>query len=82
MRVIPVLLAAAVFTAIPLAAASAADGCPAGMKRECKPQPYPPKAPAACRCVVDPSAQGSGNQGKAEIKKKNVPQATKRNQPQ
>lgn len=83
MRFVPVFAAALLLSMLPLAAPAAAkDGCPAGMKRECKPQSYPPKAPPACRCVADPSSQGSGNQGKAEIKKKNVPQATKTSKPQ
>jgi hypothetical protein len=82
MRIVPVVCAALLLSLVPLAApAHAKDGCPAGMKRECKPQSYPPKAPPACRCVADPSNQGSGNQGKAEIKKKNVPQAQQNKKP-
>ena len=83
MRTIPVLVTALLFTAIPFAApASAKDGCPAGMIKECKPTAYTPKkGEQPCRCVTDPSNQGSGNQGKAEIKKKNVPQAKKTKTP-
>ncbi len=82
MRIFPVLATALLLTVIPLAApAMAKDGCPAGMKRECKQQSYPPKAPPACRCVVDPSNPGSGNQGKAEVKKSNVPQVKKSKSP-
>ena len=82
MRVMSVFAAAILLSVLPLASPAAAkDGCPAGMKRECKAQSYPPKAPLACRCVADPASQGSGNQGKAEIQKKNVPQATKTNKP-
>lgn len=82
MRIVPLFATALFFVAVPFAApVLAKDGCPPGMKRECKPQSYPPKAPPACRCVVDPSSSGSGNQGKAEVKKSNVPQVKKNKTP-
>ena len=82
MRTLTILATALVLVAIPLSApAVAKDGCPAGMKRECMPQSYPPKAPPPCRCVVDQSNPGSGNQGKAEVKKSNVPQVKKNKNP-
>jgi len=81
-RVFVVLIATSLLCAVPLTSpVIAKDGCPAGMKRECMAQSYPPKAPPACRCVVDPGATGSGNQGKAEVKKRNVPQAKKTKNP-
>ena len=54
--------------------ASAAP-CPPGWTRECLPQKEPQKAgaPPPCRCV-QAGGSGSGSQGKAEIKRKNVPQ--------
>ena len=68
----------AVLLAVPLALASisstvSADArCGPGMKIECL-GTGDNKKPPPCRCVSDP-ATGSGSHGKAEIKKKNVPQ--------
>lgn len=49
--------------------------CPPGQRRECRPQkePQKPGATPACRCVAEPTS-GQGSSGKAEIKRKNVPQ--------
>ncbi len=54
---------------------SAAPQCPPGTKLECKPQTQQQKqkAPSPCRCVPLPPGSTSGG-GKAEIKRKNVPQ--------
>jgi hypothetical protein len=62
--------------------ASAAPQCPPGYKLECKPQTeqQKQKAPPPCRCVALPSGSTSGG-GKAEIKRKNVPQVQPNKRP-
>jgi hypothetical protein len=62
--------------------ASAAPQCPPGYKLECKPQTeqQKQKAPPPCRCVSLPPGSTSGG-GKAEIKRKNMPQVQPNKQP-
>lgn len=54
---------------------SAASQCPPGKKLECRPQSeaQKQKSPPPCRCVSSGQG-GTGSYGKAEIKRKNVPQ--------
>lgn len=76
---VPPSIAAAVLLAFTNAAV-AAPQCPPGTKLYC-PKPAPnAKAPPPCRCVPLPPGSGTGG-GKAEIKKKNVPQVQPNKQP-
>ena len=65
--------------------ASAAPQCPPGQKLECLPQsssgPGQANKPAPCRCVLIPDSGSRSGGGKAEIKRKNVPQVKSSKQP-